>query len=75
MVRDELRVYDAETVKLLDQFDISWKPDVPMIWLTLPGRWRTTAFCSAAEKLGVLFSPGKFLSSECPARRMLCAYV
>ena len=75
MVRDELRVYVAETVKLLDQFDISWKPDIPMIWLTLPGRWHTTAFCSAAEKLGVLVSPGEFLSSESPAPRMLCAYV
>ena len=75
MVRDGFRVYVAETVKLLDQFDISWKTDVPMILLTLPGRWHTTAFCSAAEKLGVLVSLGQFLSSESPAPRMLCAYV
>ena len=58
-VRHEVRSYVTETVNRLGQFDVHWQADVPIIWLNLPTRWRTTAICQAAEQTGVLLSAGE----------------
>ena len=37
----------------LGSFDVRWRKDVPFLWLHLPKGWRASAFCQAAEKVGV----------------------
>lgn len=41
-------------VNVLGGYDLSWRNDVPLLWLRLPRGWRASSFCRAAEKKGVL---------------------
>ncbi|MCT8160399.1 PLP-dependent aminotransferase family protein [Pseudoruegeria sp. SHC-113] len=46
--------YVRRAVNILGGFDLSWRQDVPLIWLRLPRGWRASAFCVEAERAGVL---------------------
>lgn len=52
-VRAEMARYVRVAVNALGGFDINWSPDVPFIWLSLPGGWRAGAFTRAAEAEGI----------------------
>ncbi|KEJ88388.1 PLP-dependent aminotransferase family protein [Sulfitobacter donghicola] len=45
--------YVKAAVNVLGAYDLSWREDVPFVWLTLPDGWRASAFCRAAETRGV----------------------
>ncbi len=45
--------YVKIAVNTLGSFDLRWRKDVPFFWLHLPQGWRASAFCQAAEKVGV----------------------
>ncbi len=46
-----VRVRDA--VNVLGKWDITWRPDVPFIWLKLPAGWRGSSYARACEALGI----------------------
>ncbi len=52
-VRNRITVYVERAVNILGGYDITWRKDVPFLWLTLPQGWRAGAFCQAAEAQGV----------------------
>lgn len=41
-------------VNLLGTWDISWRRDVPYIWLRLPRGWRASSFATACERDNIL---------------------
>ncbi len=45
------RVRDA--VNVLGNWDITWRPDAPFIWLRLPQGWRGSSFARACEANGI----------------------
>ncbi|QJF51342.1 PLP-dependent aminotransferase family protein [Roseobacter ponti] len=45
--------YVRSAVNILGGYDVSWRADVPFLWLRLPLGWRSGAFCQAAEAQGV----------------------
>lgn len=45
--------YMACAVETLQGHDVSWRADVPFLWLRLPRGWRAGAFCQAAEAADV----------------------
>lgn len=51
--RQGVERYVEAAVNRLGRYDLSWRRDVPFVWLNLPAGWRATAFCRAAEKAGV----------------------
>ncbi|KIN60938.1 Transcriptional regulator, GntR family protein [Sulfitobacter noctilucae] len=51
--RQGVQRYVEVAVNTLGSFDLSWRADVPFVWLHLPQGWRASAFCQAAEKRGV----------------------
>lgn len=51
-IRLEMRKYIHAGVNALGGYDITWHPDVPYIWLSLPEGWRASAFAQAAEAQG-----------------------
>ena len=42
------------TVNILGKWDISWRRDVPYIWLRLPRGWRASSFTSACERENII---------------------
>ncbi len=42
------------TVNLMGKWDISWRRDVPFIWLRLPRGWRASSFASACERENIV---------------------
>ncbi len=42
------------TVNLMGKWDISWRRDVPFIWLKLPRGWRASSFASACERENIV---------------------
>ncbi len=42
------------TVNLMGKWDISWRRDVPFIWLRLPRGWRGSSFASACERENIV---------------------
>lgn len=48
-----VEAYVKIAVNTLGSFDLLWRADVPFLWLHLPKGWRASAFCQAAEKLGI----------------------
>jgi DNA-binding transcriptional MocR family regulator len=52
-VIEETNRYIQSTVNILGGYDLTWRPDVLFLWLTLPEGWRASAFCQAAEAQGV----------------------
>lgn len=42
------------TVNQLGKWDISWRRDVPFIWLKLPRGWRASSFASACERENIM---------------------
>jgi len=42
------------TVNLLGKWDISWRRDVPFIWLRLPRGWRASSFAMACERESII---------------------
>ena len=51
--RQGIERYVKVAVNSLGSFDLRWRKDVPFVWLHLPQGWRASAFCQAAEKVGV----------------------
>ena len=64
MITEETNKYLRETVNRLGQFNVSWRENVPMLWLQLPEGWRTTAFCQAAQDRGVLVSSSEVFTTR-----------
>jgi DNA-binding transcriptional MocR family regulator len=54
----------AHAVNLLGQWDITYRFDVPYIWLRLPKGWRASGFSLACERLGVLVRPSDEFTIE-----------
>lgn len=52
-VCDRANAYVEIAVNILGGFDLSWRKDVLFFWLKLPQGWRASAFCRAAEGVGV----------------------
>lgn len=42
------------TVNILGKWDISWRRDVPYIWLRLPRGWRASSFTSICERENII---------------------
>ncbi|WP_299827368.1 PLP-dependent aminotransferase family protein [uncultured Roseobacter sp.] len=51
--RRAFNIYVQSAVNILGGYDLSWREDVPFLWLRLPMGWRAGAFCQAAEAVGV----------------------
>ncbi|MDP5216329.1 PLP-dependent aminotransferase family protein [Ruegeria sp. 2205SS24-7] len=45
--------YIKAAVNILGAYQLSWRPPVPFLWLTLPEGWRAASFCRAAEAEGI----------------------
>jgi len=52
-VRKEMAKYVRVAVNALGAFELTWKDEVPFLWLKLPAGWRSAAFTRAAEAAGV----------------------
>lgn len=52
-VRATYARYIRTAVNALGSFDITWREDMPFLWLRLPAGWRAAAFVQAAEAEGV----------------------
>ncbi|MEL6100553.1 MAG: PLP-dependent aminotransferase family protein [Pseudomonadota bacterium] len=52
-VREVTSAYIKVAVNVLGSYDLTWRRDVPFLWLMLPQGWRAGAFCQAAEEQGV----------------------
>jgi len=57
-VRDRVqaRVADEVTqaVNILGHWDVSFRKDIPFLWIKLPTGWRASAFASACEREGII---------------------
>lgn len=42
---------------MLGQWDITWRADVPFLWLKLPQGWRGSTFAMACESEGIRIKP------------------
>ncbi|MEP2642206.1 PLP-dependent aminotransferase family protein [Roseobacter sp.] len=51
--RKAFNTYVQSAVNILGGHDLSWREDVPFLWLRLPLGWRAGAFCQAAEAQGI----------------------
>lgn len=51
--RKGVETYVKAAVNILGRYDLKWRKDVPLLWLHLPQGWRASAFCQAADKVGV----------------------
>ena len=61
--------YIKTAVQVLSGYDVSWRLDVPFLWLTLPYGWRASAFCQAAEAADVPVRPAEeFAGRDARAR-------
>ncbi len=52
-IRDRVKIYVQTAVNILGLFELNWQDGVPFLWLKLPRGWRASAFCRAAEALGI----------------------
>ncbi len=53
-VRTRINQYVRVAVNVLGAFDIRWRDNVPLIWMTLPRGWRGSTFRAMAEREGVV---------------------
>jgi len=56
-VQEVVKIQVTEAVNILGQWDISFRKDVPFVWLRLPTGWRASAFASACERKGISIRP------------------
>ena len=60
-IRDRVQVtvnrLVMDAVNMLGQWDISYRKDIPFIWLKLPQGWRASAFAAACERAGIAVRP------------------
>lgn len=60
--------YVRTAVNILGRFELRWREDVPFFWLRLPGGWRASAFCQAAEAADIKIRPAEdFIGREARA--------
>ncbi|MDV7143946.1 PLP-dependent aminotransferase family protein [Tropicimonas sp. TH_r6] len=52
-VRSRLADYVRVAVNTLGGHDLTWREDVPFLWLRLPRGWRAAEFARAAERAGI----------------------
>jgi DNA-binding transcriptional MocR family regulator len=66
--RQGFNVYVQSAVNILGGYDVTWRANVPYLWLRLPVGWRAGAFCQAAEAQGVqIRSAEEFVSRDARA--------
>ncbi|WP_299961853.1 PLP-dependent aminotransferase family protein [uncultured Roseobacter sp.] len=66
--RRAFNAYVQRAVNVLGGHDLTWREDVPFLWLRLPLGWRAGAFCQAAEAVGVqIRSSEEFVCREARA--------
>jgi DNA-binding transcriptional MocR family regulator len=53
-VLERVNKWVQTTVNLMGKWDISWRRDVPFIWLNLPRGWRASSFASACERENIV---------------------
>ena len=51
-------------VNIMGQWNISWRPEVPFLWLRLPQGWRGSSFAMACEGQGVRIKPADEFSLQ-----------
>ncbi|MEM7643098.1 MAG: PLP-dependent aminotransferase family protein [Pseudomonadota bacterium] len=51
--RAQVRTYVETAARVLDGYDLTYRPDVSFLWLMLPQGWRASAFCRATEEVGL----------------------
>jgi DNA-binding transcriptional MocR family regulator len=51
--------YIQTCVNHLGGYDLTWRRDVPFVWLRLPEGWRASAFCQACEAQKVQIRPSE----------------
>jgi len=56
-VEADARARVRAAVNLLGQWDITWRPEVPFLWLNLPQGWRGSTFTRACEAEGIQIKP------------------
>lgn len=56
--------YVQTCVNHLGAYDLSWRKDVPFVWLHLPDGWRASAFCQAAEAQKIRIRPAEDFASR-----------
>lgn len=56
--------YIRMAVNILGSYEVTWRQDVPFLWLMLPSGWRASAFCQAAEAEGVRIRPAEEFASR-----------
>ncbi len=60
-VRDKVVIETARRVRLavnhLGAWDLSWREDVPFVFLQMPIGWRASGFAMACEKRGIFVKP------------------
>lgn len=52
-VTTRLGAYIEVLVNHLGSYDISWRRDVPFVWVTMPSGWRASSFVRAAAEQGI----------------------
>ncbi|WP_179380364.1 aminotransferase-like domain-containing protein [Jannaschia marina] len=51
--REVVSTYARAAARILEGYDLHWREDISFLWLLLPDGWRASAFCRAAEGVGV----------------------
>ncbi|MGB3406373.1 MAG: PLP-dependent aminotransferase family protein [Jannaschia sp.] len=51
--RETVARYVGTASRILEGYNLTARPDVSFLWLTLPDGWRASAFCRAAEGQGI----------------------
>jgi DNA-binding transcriptional MocR family regulator len=52
-IRTRMNNYIQTAINALGGHDVTWRENVPFLWLRLPLGWRAGAFCQAAESAGI----------------------
>lgn len=67
-IRNRVRMKTSEmvkdTVNQLGHWDISYREDIPFVWLRLPQGWRASGFCAACERAGISVRPADEFSIQ-----------
>ena len=53
-----------DTVNQLGQWDISYRKEIPFVWLRLPQGWRASAFTAACERANIAVRPADEFSIQ-----------
>ncbi|MEM8824735.1 MAG: PLP-dependent aminotransferase family protein [Pseudomonadota bacterium] len=51
--KEQVGTYVETAARVLNGYNLTYRTDVSFLWLMLPGGWRASAFCRAAEEVGL----------------------